>query len=980
MHKLFQPDPARIEPRTHPPTHDRAPDEIAQGSPAWLRDDMVEMLGKDQVHARALDLIRFATDASPYRMFPKIVVTPRTEAEVQKILAYAREKKQTVTIRSAGSSLSGQAQGDGILLDARKHWAGWKVEKGGARLRVRPGTVMFRANLALAPYGYRLGPDPASSGVATIGGVVANNASGMCCGTAENSYKTIESMTFILPSGTKINTADPDAEQKFADAEPVLAKGLLDIRGEILADPPLTARIRKKFSIKNTTGYHMEAFLDAKTPLEIFRLLMVGSEGTLGFISEVVFETIPDDKHRLTAFLFFPDMHSACAAVAPFVQHGAAAVEVSDRASIRAVEGKPGVPDRWKRFSDTATALLVEFRESSLEKLAGAENAANEILSTLQLLEPADFTKDPHIAAQFWNVRNGLLPSVGGARPSGRSLILEDVCFPPERLADGAVDLQKLFVRHGYEGTVFGHASAGNLHFLITPSLNTEADIAQFDGFLRDVVATVVDKYDGSLKAEHGTGRNIAPFVEREWGSKLTGLMWRLKALADPGSILSPGVLLTHDPKSHLHHLHTVPTVENEVDGCIECGYCEPVCPSRNLTTTPRQRIVLRREMLRQPEGSPLTEALLREYEYDAIETCAGDGMCSMACPLGINTGVLMKQFRHLEHTHAQEYVAEKLAEHWAEVELGGRLALTANNISSRVLGHLPAKGLTSLARSVVSNDLVPVCLPNIPPAANVKFPSTKKEGAAAVYFSACVNRMFGNAEDSKSETSLAEAMVTVSARAGMPVWLPDDLAGNCCATVWHSKGYDDGNSYMANKIVDSMWRWSDHGRLPVVCDASSCTFGITSEILHYLTPENLERHKRLTLLDSVAWAYDYLLPRLKVTKRLHSAVVHPVCSTHHLGLSEKIHALAAELAEEAVTPIYATCCAFAGDRGMLHPELTKSATSEQVAEISDRHFDAYLASNRTCELGMNLATGKDYRSIIFALEESTRPERTSTE
>jgi D-lactate dehydrogenase len=238
MHKLFQPDPARIEPRTHPPTHDRAPDEIAQGSPAWLRDDMVEMLGKDQVHARALDLIRFATDASPYRMFPKIVVTPRTEAEVQKILAYAREKKQTVTIRSAGSSLSGQAQGDGILLDARKHWAGWKVEKGGARLRVRPGTVMFRANLALAPYGYRLGPDPASSGVATIGGVVANNASGMCCGTAENSYKTIESMTFILPSGTKINTADPDAEQKFADAEPVLAKGLLDIRGEILADPP----------------------------------------------------------------------------------------------------------------------------------------------------------------------------------------------------------------------------------------------------------------------------------------------------------------------------------------------------------------------------------------------------------------------------------------------------------------------------------------------------------------------------------------------------------------------------------------------------------------------------------------------------------------------------------------------------------------------------------------------------------------------
>ncbi|MEJ0001048.1 MAG: FAD-binding and (Fe-S)-binding domain-containing protein [Verrucomicrobiota bacterium] len=974
MPKLLQPDPGRIEPREHPPTHDRAPDELAQGSPGWLRDDMVALLGREQVHSRALDLVRYATDASPYRMFPKIAVTPRTEEDVARIFAYAREKKQTVTIRAGGSSLSGQSQGDGILLDARKHWAGWTVEDGGRRLRVKPGSVMFRANLALAPYGYRLGPDPASSGVATIGGIVANNASGMCCGIAQNSYKTIRSMTFILPSGTRIDTADPDAEKKFREAEPVLANGLMEIRSEILADAPLTARIRKKFRIKNTTGYHMGAFLDAETPLEIFRLLLVGSEGTLGFISEVAFETIPDDKHRLTAFLFFPDMHSACAAVGPFVQCGAAAVELSDRASIRAVEGKPGVPDRWKRFGDAATALLVEFRESTPEKLAEAEKAANQILAALPLLEPADFTKDPHIAAQFWNVRNGLLPSVGGARPSGTSLILEDVCFPPERLADGAVDLQKLFARHGYAGTVFGHASAGNLHFLITPSLNGEADVAQFDRFLRDVVHLVVDQYDGSLKAEHGTGRNIAPFVEREWGSKLTGLMWKVKGLADPAGILSPGVLLSHDPKAHLHHLHTVPTVENEVDRCIECGFCEPVCPSRNLTTTPRQRIVLRREMLRQPEGSPVAEALLCEYEYDAIETCAGDGSCALACPLGINTGVLMKHFRHLEHTHSQEYVAEKLAEHWAEVEEMGRLALTANAISSRVLGPLPAMGLTTLARAVVSKDLVPVCLPNMPPAAKVEFPPTQKEGAAAVYFCACVNRMFGNAAGSASQMSLAEAMVAVSARAGKPVWIPHDIAGNCCATVWHSKGYDEGNRYMANKMVESAWRWSDEGRLPVVCDASSCSFGITNEILHYLTPENLEKHGRLALLDSVAWAYDYLLPRLSVKRKVKSAVVHPVCATHHLGLSGKIHDLAAALADEAVTPIYSTCCAFAGDRGMLHPELTASATSEQAAEIANRTFDAYLASNRTCELGMNLATGKDYRSIIFLLEEATRP------
>jgi D-lactate dehydrogenase len=973
MNKLLTPDPASIEPAEHQPTHDRAPEEVAEGTPAWLKEDLIALLGEEKVLTRALDLIRYATDASPYRMIPKVIVTPSTEDEVRDIFAYATEQRLPVTIRASGSSLSGQAQGDGILLDARKHWAGWNVEKEGSRLRSRPGTIMFRANLALKPFGYRLGPDPASGSVATIGGVVANNASGMCCGTAQNSYKTIESMTFVLPSGTRIDTADKDAEQQFMEKEPALAQGILDIKKEIEADGELVKRLEKKFSIKNTTGYHMGAFLDGKTPLEIFRLLMVGSEGTLAFISEVVFSTVKDDLFRLTAFLIFPDMHSACAAVEPFIRHGAVAAELSDRASLRGVEGKPGVPDRWKSLPANATALLVEFREPTKEKQALAEKAANDVLQGLQLLEPGDFTKDPHIAAQFWAVRNGLLPSVGGTRPSGTSLILEDVCFPPERLADGAVDLQQVIARHGYKGFVFGHASAGNLHFLITPSFNSPEETRRFDGFLKDVVELVVGKYDGSLKAEHGTGRNIAPFVEREWGAKLTGLMWKLKMLADPYNILAPGVLLTKDSEAHLHHLHTVPTVENEVDRCIECGYCEPVCPSRHLTTTPRQRIVLRREMLRQPEGSPVTAALLREYEYSAIETCAGDGSCAIACPLGINTGILMKQFRHLEHTHSEEHVAEQLAENWGKVEKTARIALTLNTATQEVLGGLPAKGLTSLARKIVSEDLMPAWLPNIPHPAKINYPHTQKDGAAAVYFSACVNRIFGASQGEHPQMTLAEALTAVSERAGLPVWIPDDLAGNCCATVWHSKGYIDGNTFMANKVVESMWSWSDQGRLPVVCDASSCTFGITTEILTYLTPENLARHQKMTLLDSVAWAHDYLLPRLKVSQHTGSTVIHAVCATHHLGLSDKLLAIAAAVSETAVSPIYSTCCAFAGDRGFLHPELTRSAVSEQVEEIKDTKYDQYISSNRTCEIGMNLSTGQDYRSIIFLLEEATR-------
>ncbi|MFZ1215175.1 MAG: FAD-binding oxidoreductase, partial [Pseudolabrys sp.] len=247
------------------PQRDRAPDALAEGTPRGLRNDLVALLGPDRVLSRPIDLIRFAADASPYRLFPKVVVIARTVDDVRRVLEYARQRHESVTFRAAGTSLSGQAQGDGILVDVKRHWAGVSIEAGGRRLRARPGTILSRANLALLGHGYRLGPDPASASACTIGGVIANNSSGMCCGTTQNSYKTLSSLAFMLPSGTFIDSARDDAEQRFAAAEPALATGLIEIKREIELDPELVARLRKKFSIKNTTGYHMEAFLDGAT-------------------------------------------------------------------------------------------------------------------------------------------------------------------------------------------------------------------------------------------------------------------------------------------------------------------------------------------------------------------------------------------------------------------------------------------------------------------------------------------------------------------------------------------------------------------------------------------------------------------------------------------------------------------------------------------------------------------------------------------
>ena len=542
---------------------------------------------------------------------------------------------------------------------------------------------------------------------------------------------------------------------------------------------------------------------------------------------------------------------------------------------------------------------------------------------------------------------------IGRLRPPGTALIIEDVCVPPERIADGARDIQALLGKHGFLPGVAGHASAGNLHFMLTPQFSEPGDRDRYEAFMTELVDLIVDKYDGSLKAEHGTGLNMAPFVEREWGERATELMWRIKGLADPDGVLAPGVLLSRDPEAHLHNLKSVPPIHEEATTCVECGFCEPVCPSRWLTTTPRQRIVLLRELARQPEGSQLRDALLEEFEYDGIQTCAADGTCAIACPLGIDTGKVIKELRAQEHTPRSEAAALRAARHWGAVERAARTGLR----TGKALGGTPLRGLSRAVRKVVSEELVPEWAPPMPPPAP-PLPETSREGAAAVYFPACINRIFA----SPAGGSLPAALVEASARAGKPLWIPPDVIGRCCGVPWSSKGFRDGHNYMAGKLSEALMRWTDHGQLPLVVDASSCTHGIAE-----LAAEPFE------IVDSVTWANDLLLPHLEIKRKVGSVALHPTCSTRHMEKTDTLEALASALADEVVVPRRATCCGFAGDRGFLHPELTEAATLEEADEVRSREFDAYLSSNRTCELGLERATGRPYTSVVHLLDELTR-------
>jgi D-lactate dehydrogenase len=945
LHSLLDRGPAALVPPPRAPSPDRAPDSLAAGIAQPLRGELEALLGADRVLARPGDLIRYASDASPYRRFPRAVVMAKEPGDVAKLLAFGRERDIPVTFRAGGTSLNGQGQTDGILVDVRRHFRGIAVEDEGAAVRVKTGEILGHVNRVLAPLGRRLGPDPASTDVATVGGVVANNSGGMRCGVTKDTYSTLRSMTFVLPSGTRIDTAAPGAAAEFEAAEPGLAAGLAAIRDELRADADLSARIRRKFEIKNTTGYRLCAFLDADEPLEIFRRLLIGSEGTLAWIPEVVFETVHQPAVTTTAWVHFPDIDAATATVNDLVASGATAVELMVApALITAAWNMVGAPQEWKDLDPASAALLVEFGGESEAELAAQVARATELLGTHETIRPIAFTRDAREIETAWRVREGLHGLIGRLRPPGTALILEDVCVRPARIAECAHDMQELLSAHGFLPGVAGHASAGNLHFMLTPDFSKPEDIERYEAFMEGLVELIVDKYEGSLKAEHGTGVNMAPYVEREWGAKATELMWRVKRLADPDGVLSPGVVLSRDPTAHLRDLKTTPPIEESATTCVECGFCEPVCPSRDLTTTPRQRIVLRREIARQPDGSPVQTALLEELGYEVLDTCAADGSCQIACPVGIDTGALVKELRAERHTERAERAALATAKRWGTVESASRTALRVGGAAAR---------RTRKGRG-------------LPGPAEGRMPATTRAGAAAVYVPSCTNRIFGGGP--------IRALVAVSARAGLPVWIPAGVAGSCCGLPWSSKGFGAAHRHKANELVEQLWEWSGEGARPIVVDAASCTGAIVEPGEGTLSEPNAAHLAELQILDSVAWAHDRLLPELRIVRKLDAAAIHPTCATHRQGHAWRLGALAAAIADDVFMPSSASCCGFAGDRGISHPELTESATRAEAAELQGRRFDAYLSSNRTCEIGMSRATGRDYESVINALDRATRP------
>ena len=484
--------------------------------------------------------------------------------QIAALLRASTDQGMPLTFRSGGSSLSGQASTAGVLVDTRRNFRDIEVLDDGLRVRVQPGATVRAINARLSPHKRKVGPDPASEAACTIGGVVANNSS-----------------------------------------------GLLRLRERVRANPTSMATIGTLYSIKNTMGYGLNSLVDHHSAIDILLHLAIGNDGT--------------------------------------------------------------------------------------------------------------------------------------------------------------------------------------------------------------------------LKAEHGTGRIMAPFVRRQYGDELFEVMREIERSVDPQGLLNPGVLLNDDPDSHVSNLKVTPTIEKEVDRCVECGYCEPVCPSKDLTLTPRLRIVLRREM--------------------ADATAGGD---------------LVRRLRSERHNGIEQAAWEIASQHWhGTTRLGGFVMSTLKKLPAPLV-----TGGAAIVRKVIGPDTVPLWTKDLP-----------KDGVPRTAFAPCIGTMFGPAAGAPGVTS---AFLSLCERAGVSIVVRDGIASICCGTPWKSKGFSDGWEEMRERLLPALWAASDHGRIPVVCDAASCTEGIEK-----LIGFSDDRFPGLRIVDTVEFVDERTLATRAVTAPIGSLALHPTCSSTLLGTND---------------------------------------------------------------------------------------------
>ncbi len=928
--------------------------------------DIARFIPGDRIYTDELRRLAWGTDAGFYRLIPQIVIRSNSEEEVSMLLKAADKYQLPVTFRAAGTSLSGQAISDSILIVAGKHWEQYEVLEEGKVIRLQPGIIGQRVNEILKPYGQKFAPDPASVKSAMVGGIVMNNASGMNCGTHANSDKVLRSVRMVLADGTCLDTGNPESRRAFQEKRPDFIRRIEELRDQVRANKSLAERIRYKYAIKNVTGLNILPFIRFDDPFDIIAHLLVGSEGTLAFLSEVTMTTEYDYPCKASAMLYFSDIKEACRAVVAmkklmneqgnWIVKGA---ELLDKKSLASVNDTTG---------ENLTAVLTETKAHTPEELQQYIRQIEACLQVFNTYTPVHFTDKPEEYSRYWAIRSGIFPSIGGTRKLGTTCLIEDVAFHIEDLPEATAELQALLARHGYEDAcIYGHALEGNYHFILNQSFHTDEEVKRYEDLMNDVKTLVVDKYDGSLKAEHGTGRNMAPFVRYEWGDNAFELMKSVKQLFDPKNLLNPGVIFNDDPKCHIKHFKPLPLTNPKVDRCIECGFCEVNCLTCGFALSSRQRIVIQREIsrLRQSGDDPQRLAtLLKEYKYWGNQTCAGDGLCSMSCPMHINTGELTHDIRQAELPKGSTgyQMGDFAARHFAGIKNSLRPVLTLADTAHAVMGTTL---MTSLTRGMHQTLGIPLWTPAMPKAYRIRKQLRSHITAKpdkVVYFPSCINQTMGLARKSPEEMALVDKMVSLLQKGGFEVIFPDNMDKLCCGTIWESKGMMDIADRKSKELEEALWKASEEGRYPVLCDQSPC--------LHRMR----ETIKKIKLYEPAEFIYTFLRDRLIFTPTDEPVAIHITCSMRRMGLADTIINVAKLCSKNVFVPEEIGCCGFAGDRGFTHPEVNAYALRKLRPQLEEKGIQRGYSNSRTCEIGLTTNSGVPYVSIAYLVDRCTRP------
>jgi D-lactate dehydrogenase len=925
------------------------------------------------VYTDPLYCLAKGTDAGIYRLIPKVVVQVNSEEDVIRVLKICSKARIPVTFKAGGTSLCGQTITDSVLLETGPGFTDWIIGDHGRSATFQPGITGGQANALLARYNRKIGPSPASLASAKIGGIIANNASGASYGIATNSYNTLRGLRIVFADGSLLDTRDTVSRDRFTRDHPALVKGLMQLSERISSNESLVQKIRNKYELKNTTGYGVNALIDFKDPADIIEHLMVGSEGTLGFVSEATFGTVDSLPCKAAALVFFPGILEACKAIVPLRRCEVSAAELMDRNALRAVQDISGIPEIISRLNEEAVALLIDTAAPDNAMLDRQVLEIRDAMSEIPVLHPVEFIRETVAYNRIWKIRKGLFTSAAATRPKGTACLIEDVAFRADVLGEALTSLRTLIAGFGYEGSVmWGHLLDGNIHFVIMPDFEKQEEADTYRQFMDELVRLTVHQFNGSLKAEHGTGRNMAPFVEEEWGPEIYRIMQDIKKLFDPERILNPGVILNDDPLVHIRNLKSFPVVNETIDKCIECGFCENDCPSKNLTLTPRQRIVVYREVKRLSAGSmrsKYAKALEHDFVYHGRETCATDGLCAIACPVDINTGKLVKELRFGSHGPFASWLAGSIGANMHRTTAAMRMILTIVSWIHKLVGaeimNFISSGLYRLSGGYLPmwNRFMPAGAPAVPPESH-RAPKDSK----VVYFPTCINRSMGKSADyHPDELALIDKTVQLLEKAGFEVLFPRNVDKLCCGMAFDSKGFTDEGKRKASELEAALLEASENGRVPVYCDMSPCLLRMKET----LSP-------MLKLFEPVGFILEFMTARLAFTKLPRKVAVHSTCSTTKLGLDQDLIRLAGMCAEEVVAPDEIGCCGWAGDRGFTRPELNASALRLLKSKLPGDVKCGYSTS-RTCEIGLSLHSGITYKSIVYLVDEATVPLRSGS-